>query len=62
MMNQWFEVFTLVVGVECSSLVTRITTNMGLLHTSLLSLIRLYIDFEYVKLICLKGKMIEVLL
>ena len=62
MMNQWFEVFTLVGDVECSSLVTRIATNMGLLHTSLLSLIRLYIDFEYVKLICLKGKTMEVLL
>ena len=39
MMNQWLEVFTLVGGVECTSLVTRIATNMGLVHTSLLSYI-----------------------
>jgi len=50
MMNQWLEVFTLVADVKCTSLVTRIATNMGLLYTSLLTLIIepcLYIDFEY---------------
>ena len=50
MMNQWLKVFTLVGDIECTSLVTRITTNMGLLHMSSLSLITkpcLYIDFEY---------------
>ena len=48
MMNQWFEVFTLVGDVECSSLVTRIAQNLGLLNDALVSYIdegRLYIVF-----------------
>ena len=39
MMNQWSEVFTLVGDVGCTSFVTQIATNMGLLQRSLLSLI-----------------------
>jgi hypothetical protein len=49
MMNPWLEVFTLVGDVECTSLVTRIATNIGLMQRSFLSLIteHPYIDFEY---------------
>ena len=49
MMNQWLEVFTLVGDIECTSLVTRIVTNMGLMQRSFVSLItkRPCIDFEY---------------
>ena len=48
MMSQWLEVFTLVGDVECTSLVTRIATNMGLMQRSFISFIteRPYIDFE----------------
>ena len=49
MMSQWLEVFILVGDVECTSLVTRIATNMGLMQRSFVSRIteRPYIDFEY---------------
>jgi len=50
MMHQWLEVFTLTGDVKCTSLVTRIAQNMGLLNNALISFIdeqRLYIDFEY---------------
>ena len=39
MMNQWLEVFTLVGDIECTSLVTQIATNMGLMQRSFVSLI-----------------------
>ena len=37
MMNQWLEVFTLVGDVECTSFVTGITTNMGLMQRPFVS-------------------------
>jgi len=49
MMSQWLEVFILVGDVECTSLVTRIATNMGLMQRSFVLFIteHPYIDFEY---------------
>jgi len=46
----WLEVFTLTGDIECTSLVTRIAQNLGLLNNASVSYIteeRLYIDFEY---------------
>ena len=40
MMNQWKDVFDLMGDVECTSLVTRIAQNLGLLSNALVS----YID------------------
>ena len=48
--RHWLEVFSLTGDVECTSLVTRIAQNMGLLNNALVSYIiveHLYIDFEY---------------
>ena len=42
-MHQWLEVFTLTGDVECTSLVTRIAQNLGLLNNALIS----YIDMEH---------------
>jgi hypothetical protein len=50
MMCPWLEVFSLPGDVECTSLVTRIARNLGLMDNALLSYInmeRWYIDFEY---------------
>ena len=51
MMNQWKEVFELKGDVGCTSLVTRIAQNLGLLKNASLSYIedidRWYIDYEY---------------
>jgi len=50
MISQWLEVFTLTGDDECTSLVTQIATNMGLLENVLVSFITkqcLYIDFDY---------------
>jgi hypothetical protein len=50
MMHQWLDVFTLTGDVECTSLVTWIAQNRGLLKNALISFIDeqcLYIDFEY---------------
>ena len=51
MMNQWKEVFELKGDVGCTSLVTRIAQNLGLLKKASLSYIedinRWYIHYEY---------------
>jgi len=50
MMNQWKEVFKLKGDVECTSLVTRIAQNLGLLDNASISHIdipREYIDYDY---------------
>ena len=50
MMNQWKEVFELKGDVECTSLVTRIAQNLGLLDNASISHIDIpcwYIDYEY---------------
>jgi hypothetical protein len=50
MIHQWLEVFTLTGDVECTSLVSRIAQNFGLLNNASVSYIdeeRLYTDFEY---------------
>ena len=51
MMNQWKEVFELKGDVRCTSLVTCIAQNLGLLKNASLSYIenidRWYIDYEY---------------
>jgi hypothetical protein len=50
MMNQWKEVFELKGDVECTSLVTRIAQNLGLLENASIPHIdipRWYIDYEY---------------
>jgi hypothetical protein len=50
MTNQWKEVFELKGDVECTSLVTRITQNLGLLDNASISPIDIphwYIDYEY---------------
>ena len=51
MMNQWNEVSYLKGDVGCTSLVTRIAQNLGLLKNASLSYIddidRWYIDYEY---------------
>ena len=57
MMNQWKEVFELKGEVRCTSLVTRIAQNLGLLKNTSLSYIddidRWYIEYEYVsRIIC----------
>lgn len=52
MMQQWLEVFSLTGDVECTYLVTRIATNLGLMRNAIVSFIagpRTYIDFEYFK-------------
>jgi hypothetical protein len=49
-MTQWLEIFTQTDDVECTSLVTRIANNLGLLaKASVLYLPdqRTYIDFKY---------------
>ena len=46
----WLEVFNLTGDIECTSLVTRIAQNLGLLNNASVSYIIeecLYIDFEY---------------
>ena len=48
--HHWLEVFTLMGDVECTSLVTQIAQNLGLLNNASVSYIdeeRLYIDFDY---------------
>ena len=50
MIYQWLEVFNLTGDIECTSLVTRIASNMGFLDNALISFInepRTYIDFDY---------------
>ena len=50
MMNQWKDVFDLTGDVECSSLVTRIGQNLGLLSNASISYIdtnRWYLDYDY---------------
>ena len=50
MMRHWLEVFSLTGDVECTSLVTRIACNLGLMDNVLVSYIdteHWYIDFEY---------------
>ena len=50
MMRHCLEVFSLTGDVECTSLVTRIAQNLGLMNNASLSYIdteRSYIDFEY---------------
>ena len=50
MIHHWLEFFTLTGDVECTSLVTWIAQNLGLLNNALVSYItkeRLYIDFDY---------------
>ena len=50
MMRHCLEVFSLTGDVECTSMVTRIAQNLGLLNNASLSYIdteRWYIDFEY---------------
>ena len=48
MMHQWKEVFTPTGDVECTSWVTRIARNLGLLDNALISYTeRWYIDFKY---------------
>lgn len=58
MIHQWLEVFTLTGDVECTSLISRIAQNFGLLNNASVSYIdeeRLYTDFEY---FCL-GQLLE---
>ena len=66
MMNQWKEVFELKGDVECTSLVTRIAQNLGLLDNASISHIdipRWYIDYEYLlKAHMLKNKKMDSLL
>ena len=50
MMNQWKDVFDLTGDVECSSLVTRIGQNLGLLSNASIFYIdmnRWYLDYDY---------------
>ena len=50
MMNEWKEVFELKGDVECTSLVTRIAKNLGLLDNASISHIDIpheYIDYDY---------------
>ena len=51
MMKQWKEVFELKGDVSCTSLVTRIAQNLGLLKNASVAYIedinRWYIDYEY---------------
>ena len=50
MMHQYLELFSLTGDIECTSMVTRIAQNLGLLNNASLSYIdteRWYIDFEY---------------
>ena len=50
MIHHWLEFFTLTGDIECTSLVTRIAQNLGLLNNASVSYItkeRLYIDFNY---------------
>ena len=50
MMNQWNDIFDLTGDVECTSLVTRIAQNLGLLENASISPIDIpcgYIDYDY---------------
>ena len=50
MMNQWKDIFYLMGDLECTSLVTRIARNLGLLSTASISYIdtnRWYLDYDY---------------
>ena len=50
MKNQWKDIFDLTGDVECTSLVTRIAQNLGLLGNALISYIdanRWYLDYDY---------------
>ena len=50
MINQWKDVFELMGDVECTSLVTRIAQNLGLLSNASIPYIdidRWYIDYDY---------------
>ena len=50
MIHHWLEFFTLTGDIECTSLVTRIAQNLGLLNNASVSYItkeHLYIDFNY---------------
>jgi len=50
MMNQWKDIFYLMGDVECTSLVTRIAQNLGLLSNASISYIDTncwYLDYDY---------------